>query len=183
MSAALARIREIRDQGFEPGRVAVNVTGPQLLDPHFKEQTLAALLRHGLAPADLELELTGAELFGRASERIDTVLREVSKLGITLALDNFGTGDASLAHLTRLPIDHLKIDRSFVEGIGSTGPGGVIARTVISLARSLGMESVAKGVETAGQMAFLAAAGCDVVQGYLISPPLLTTAEAQAYLA
>jgi len=182
MAAALARIREIRDQGLQPGRVALNVTGPQLLDPHFIEQTLAALRQHGLAPADLELELTGAGLFGRASERIDGVLRDVSNLGITLALDNFGTGDASLAHLTRLPIDRLKIDRSFVDGIGRAGPGSVIARTVISLARSLGMESIAKGVETAEQRAFLAIAGCDVAQGYLICRPLLTTADAIAYL-
>ncbi len=182
MAAALVRVREIRDQGLEPGRVALNVTGPQLLDPHFREQTLGALRRHGLGPADIELELTGAALFGRASERIDAVLRDVSDLGITLALDNFGTGDASLAHLSRLPIDRLKIDRSFIDAIGRAGRGGVIARTVISLARSLGMESIAKGVETAAQMAFLANAGCDIVQGYLVSRPLLTTAEAVAYL-
>ena len=182
MAAALARIREIRDQGLEPGRVALNVTGPQLLDPHFREQTLAALRRHGLGPADLELELTGTALFGRISERIEVVLRDVSELGITLALDDFGTGYASLAHLSRLPIARLKIDRSFVGGIGRAGPGSVIARTVISLARSLGMESIAKGVETVEQLAFLAEAGCDVAQGYLIARPLLTTDEAIAYL-
>jgi diguanylate cyclase (GGDEF)-like protein len=182
MAAALARIRELRDQGLEPGRVALNVTGPQLLDPNFREQTLAALRQYGLGPADLELELTGTALFGRASEGIDAVLRELSDAGITLALDNFGTGDASLAHLSRLPIDCLKIDRSFVDGIGCAGPGSVIVRTVISLARNLGMESIAKGVETDGQMAFLANAGCDVAQGYLICRPLLTTAEAVAHL-
>ena len=182
MAAALARIREIRDQGAEPGRVALNVTGPQLLELHFCEQTLAALERHGLGPADLELELTGTALFGRASERIDRVLRDLSDLGVTLALDDFGTGYASLAHLWHLPIDRLKIDRSFVDGIGRAGPGGVIARTVISLASSLGMESIAKGVETAEQMVFLEDTGCDVAQGYLISRPLLTTAEAVDYL-
>jgi EAL domain-containing protein (putative c-di-GMP-specific phosphodiesterase class I) len=178
----LARIREIRGHGLEPGRVALNMTGPQLLDQHFTEQTLAALRSHGLGPMDLELELTGPALFGRASERIDTVLRDLSELGITLALDNFGTGDASLAHLSRLPIDRLKIDRSFVDGIGRAGRGSVITRTVISLARNLGMESIAKGVETVEQTAFLANAGCDVTQGYLVCRPLLTTAEAVAYL-
>jgi EAL domain-containing protein (putative c-di-GMP-specific phosphodiesterase class I) len=182
MAAALARIREIRDQGLEPGRVALNVTGAQLLEPHFREQTLGALRQHGLGPADLELEPTGTALFGRASEQIDAVLRDVSDLGITLALDDFGTGYASLAHLSRLPIDRLKIDRSFVNGIGRPGPGGVIARTVISLAHSLDMEAIAKGVETEEQMAFLAAAGCDVAQGYLIAQPMLTTADVIAYL-
>jgi EAL domain-containing protein (putative c-di-GMP-specific phosphodiesterase class I) len=110
------------------------------------------------------------------------VLNDLSDLGITLALDDFGTGYASLAHLSRLPINRLKIDRSFIAGIGRAGPGSVITRTVISLAQSLGMDSIAKGVETSEQLAFLSNAGCDVAQGYLISRPLLTTAEAIAYL-
>jgi diguanylate cyclase (GGDEF)-like protein/PAS domain S-box-containing protein len=182
MEAALERTRFLRDQGQEPGRVAVNVTGPQLLDSHFMPETLEALRRHGLHPADLELELTETVLFGRAAERIEAVLRAFSDMGITLALDDFGTGYASLAHLSRLPIDRLKIDRSFVAGIGQGGPGGVIARTVISLAQSLGMESIAEGVETPEQLAFLEAAGCDAGQGYLFSRPLLTAAEAVDYL-
>jgi diguanylate cyclase (GGDEF)-like protein len=182
MAAALSRIRDIRDAGLDPGRVAVNVTGPQLLDSHFKAETLDMLRRHGLRPVDLELELTETILLGRAAERIDAVLRDFSRLGITLALDDFGTGYASLAHLSRLPIDRLKIDRSFVEGIGGGGPGGVIARTVVSLAHSLDMEAIAEGVETPEQVAFLEAAGCDVAQGFLFSRPLLTTAEAIAYL-
>jgi EAL domain-containing protein (putative c-di-GMP-specific phosphodiesterase class I) len=182
MEASLVRAREIRDQGFDPGRVAVNVTSAQLLDSHFQDETLAALRRNGLRPADLELELTETVLLSRAAERLDTVLREFSDLGITLALDDFGTGYASLAHLSRLPIDRLKIDRSFVEGIGTGGPGGVITRTVISLAHSLQMESIAEGVETPEQLAFLEASGCNVAQGYLFAKPLLTTAEAVTYL-
>ncbi len=182
MAAALERMRDIRDAGLDPGRVAVNVTGPQLLDSHFKTETLDMLRRHGLRPADLELELTETILLGRAAERIDAVLRDFSRLGVTLALDDFGTGYASLAHLSRLPIDRLKIDRSFVEGIGSGGPGGVIARTIVSLAHSLDMEAIAEGVETPEQVAFLEAAGCDVAQGFLFSRPLLSTGEAIAYL-
>jgi diguanylate cyclase (GGDEF)-like protein/PAS domain S-box-containing protein len=180
MAAALARVQEIRDAGLDPGRVAVNVTGPQLLDRDFMAETLEMLRRHGLRPADLELELTETILLGRAAERIDAVLREFSRLGVTLALDDFGTGYASLAHLSRLPIDRLKIDRSFVQGIG--GAGGVIARTIVGLAHSLDMEAIAEGVETAEQLAFLEAAGCDAAQGYLFARPLATTAEAIAYL-
>jgi diguanylate cyclase (GGDEF)-like protein len=182
MAASLRRAREIRDEGLDPGRVAVNVTSQQLLDAHFKDEVLAMLAQFGLRPVDLELEITETVLLGRASERIDAVLREFNDLGITLALDDFGTGYASLAHLSRLPIDRLKIDRSFVEGIGTGGPGGVITRTVVSLARSLGMESIAEGVETKEQMDFLENAGCDAGQGYLFSRPLLTTQEAVAYL-
>jgi len=182
MQAALARIRELRDQGLDPGRVAVNVTGPQLLDSHFVAETLAALRRHDLRPADLELELTETVLLGRAAERIAAVLHAFADLGVTLALDDFGTGYASLAHLSRLPIDRLKIDRSFVSEIGQGGTGGVIARTVVSLAHSLGMEAIAEGIETAEQLAFLDTAGCDTGQGYLFSRPLLTLAEAADYL-
>jgi diguanylate cyclase (GGDEF)-like protein/PAS domain S-box-containing protein len=182
METALARARAIRDQGFDPGRLAVNVTGHQLLEAQFIEQTLEAPRRHGLSPADLELEITETVLLSRAAERIEAVLREFSDLGITLALDDFGTGYASLAHLSRLPIDRLKIDRSFIDGIGMGGPGGVIARTVISLAHSLEMESIAEGVETQEQLAFLEAAGCDAAQGYLFARPLLTTAQAIDYL-
>jgi EAL domain-containing protein (putative c-di-GMP-specific phosphodiesterase class I) len=182
MDLALARLQDIRAQGLHPGRVAVNVTGQQLLEPHFADETMAALERHDLGPADLELELSRTVLFGRASERIEAVLRALSLAGITLALDDFGTGYASLAHLTRLPIDRLKIDRSFVAGIGQGGPGGMIVRAVISLAHSLGMESIGKGVETTEQVAFLQTAGCDAAQGYLFARPLLTAAEAIAYL-
>ncbi len=182
MEAAISRSREIRDNGLDPGRIAVNVTAQQLLDDNFKTGTLEALRRYGLRPSDLELEITETVLLGRASERIDAILREFSDLGVTLALDDFGTGYASLAHLSRLPIDRLKIDRSFVDGIGKSGSGGVIARAVIGLAHSLQMEVIAEGVETPEQLAFLQAAGCDAAQGYLFARPFLTTPEAIEYL-
>ncbi len=160
MDSALASGCAIRAAGLDPGRIAVNVTGAQLLDPAFMPETLSALSQHGLQPADLELELTETVLLGRAAERIDGVLRDFSALGITIALDDFGTGYASLSHLSRLPIDRLKIDRSFVEGIGAGGPGGVITRTLISLAHNLDLESIAEGIETQEQLVFLEAAGC-----------------------
>lgn len=182
MNAALARARQLHDMGLDPGRIAVNVTGPQLLDPQFRDETLAALRRHRLQPETMILELTETILFGRAAERIEGVLRELSQSGLTLALDDFGTGYASLAHLARLPIDQLKIDRSFVAEIGKSPASEVITRTVIGLARNLGMESVAEGIETKGQLAFLNLAGCDVGQGYLFARPLLTMPETVAYL-
>ena len=182
MEAALERVCRLADLGLDPGRVAVNVAARQLLDPTFVADTMAALRRHGLGPGDLELEVTETVLIGRAAAQVEAVLRHLRSLGIALALDDFGTGFASLAHLTRLPIDRLKIDRSFVAEIGLGGRGGVIARTVIGLARSLGMESVAEGVETREQLAFLEAEGCDAAQGYLISRPILSLDEAATYL-
>ena len=182
LDGALARIRQLQDMGLNPGRIAVNVTGPQLLDPQFRDMTLEALRRHQLDPSLLELELTETVLLGRAVERIEAVLRDLSHVGIRLALDDFGTGYASLAHLSMLPIDQLKIDRSFVAEIGRRGSSDVITRTVIGLARNLGMESVAEGIETEAQLAFLVQAGCDVGQGYLFAPPLVTLKEAADYL-
>jgi EAL domain-containing protein (putative c-di-GMP-specific phosphodiesterase class I) len=182
LDMALARTRALRSKSCHPGRIAVNVSGADLLDAGFVDQTLAALRRHRLAPSDLELEVTETVLLGRTADRVDQVLRELRARGITLALDDFGTGFASLSHIARLSVDRIKIDRSFISEIGTGGRSGLIARTVIALARDLEIESVAEGVENETQLEFLAAERCDAVQGYLISRPLLTLEEAAEYL-
>jgi diguanylate cyclase (GGDEF)-like protein len=182
MDMALARIKSLRSKTCEPGHVAVNVSSADLLDADFVAQVRAGLRRYRLAPADLELEVTENVLLGRTADQVDSVLQELRALGVSIALDDFGTGFASLAHISRLSVDRLKIDRSFVSGIGEGPRAGLIARTIIALARDLDIESVAEGVETAGQLAFLAAEGCDAAQGYLIARPLLSEAEAAAYL-
>jgi EAL domain-containing protein (putative c-di-GMP-specific phosphodiesterase class I) len=179
---ALARLRALRDGGHAPGRVAVNVTSAQLLNGDFVSMIGTMLARHDLTPADLELEMTETVLHGRAAGRVEQALHALRALGIGLALDDFGSGLASLSHLATLPIDRIKIDRSFIGAIGVGARSGVIARTVIGLARTLGLESVAEGVETQEQFAFLKDAGCDVVQGYLVAPPLLALEAAEAYL-
>lgn len=92
-------------------------------------------------------------------------------LGVAVALDNFGTGYSSLAHLQQLPLDMLKIDRSFVAGLGTGTPDTEIVRSLLALARALGVEAVAEGVETGSQLARLAALGCGLVQGYRVAPP------------
>ena len=182
LDLALGRIRSLRDMKLDTGHVAVNVTGPQLLDQSFIADLQEALGRHSLAPEDLELEVTETVFFGRASEQVEATLRNLHDFGVSLALDDFGTGFASLTHLTKLPIDRIKIDRSFVNDIGKGGRGQVIVRSVIGLARSLDMEAIAEGVETREQFDFLAAEGCDAVQGYLFSEPLLSLDEAATYL-
>ena len=182
LEAVLLRIAQLKAMGLEPGRIAVNVASAQLLDPDFLNCTKRALSNHGLEPNDLEFEVTETVLLGTAAIRIEDVLRDLRDYGITLALDDFGTGFASLAHLSRLPIDRLKIDRSFVMEIGSAGRGGIIARTIVGLAASLGMDCVAEGVETKEQFEFLCGEGCGVFQGYLFSRPLHTLEEAADYL-
>jgi diguanylate cyclase (GGDEF)-like protein/PAS domain S-box-containing protein len=182
MDMALARIKSLRSKTCDPGHVAVNVSSADLLDPDFVAQVRSGLRRYRLSPADLELEVTETVLLGRTADLVDSVLRELRALGISIALDDFGTGFASLAHISRLAVDRLKIDRSFVSDIGNGRRAGLIARTIIALARDLEIESVAEGVETPEQLAFLAAEGCDAAQGYLIARPLQTEAEAAAYL-
>jgi diguanylate cyclase (GGDEF)-like protein/PAS domain S-box-containing protein len=182
MEAALVRFRALRDLGLQPGRLALNISGIQVQDGAFRDDVLAALRRHDVGPEVLEFELTETVLTGRAIERIEATLQQFRALGIALALDDFGTGFASLAHVSRLPIQRIKLDRAFTGGIGRAGRGGIIARAVIGLAHGMDMEATAVGVETPEQLAFLTAEGCDSVQGYLISPPLGSVAEAAAYL-
>jgi EAL domain-containing protein (putative c-di-GMP-specific phosphodiesterase class I) len=115
----------------------------------------------------------------RDVESAGTVLARLRALGVRIAIDDFGTGFSSLSHLRHLPVDVLKIDKGFVADIGSDprpnreqGGGAAIASAVIGLARGLGLDVVAEGVENAGQLAFLAERGCQAAQGYLICPPL-----------
>jgi diguanylate cyclase (GGDEF)-like protein/PAS domain S-box-containing protein len=179
---AMARVASLRGRGYDVGRLALNVTGRQLLERSFLNDILDTLHRHGLGPSDLEFEVAEAVLLGHTSVRVEQALRDARGLGIGLVLDDYGTGHASLAHLSRLPFDRLKIDRSFVAEIGLGPRGGVIARSVIALARSLDMQSVADGVETQEQMAFLQSEGCDAVQGPFIAKPMMTANEAALYL-
>ncbi len=182
LAASLARLRALRNRGLHPGRVAINMTGPQLLQENFTDATLHALRANGLQPADLELEITEAALLDRGAERLEAALATLRKEGITLTLDNFGTGQASLALLARLPIDRLKIDRSFISDIGENRRGNTFVRTIISLARGLGIESIADGVETQTQLDFLIAESCTAAQGPYLAVPLMTEADQTAYL-
>jgi EAL domain-containing protein (putative c-di-GMP-specific phosphodiesterase class I) len=180
--AACRTLRELLSAGLAPGRMAVNVSTQQLLLPDAARRILDELARHGLDPRQLEIEITETVLLDRSTERIGATLAALRAAGVGIALDDFGTGYASLAHLTRFPITSLKIDRRFVTALGTDGPDALIAQTVIGLARGLGVETVAEGVETEAQRVMLRELGCDIAQGWLISRPL-TPAAAHGYLA
>jgi len=171
LDAALAQQRRWRDAGIASGRVAVNVSARQLRDPGFGAAVLAALQRHGLAPADLELEITES-LFAGDAQSVQRALQPLRAQGVWVALDDFGTGYSSLSALQSLPIDVLKIDRSFVIDLGVRDSAQAVVRSVIALARALGKHVVAEGVETAEQERHLLALGCDEFQGYLYARPL-----------
>lgn len=171
--AAHARLEAL---GLAPGLIAVNVSTAQLLADDFLESLRQALCRHGLRPAALEIEITETVLLDRSVSRIANTLDTLRDRGVSLSLDDFGTGYASLSHITTFPVDRIKIDKSFTQGIISSGERGLIARSIIGLGRGLGLAVVAEGVETERQKSFLKAHGCTTIQGYLLSPPMLPDA-------
>jgi diguanylate cyclase (GGDEF)-like protein/PAS domain S-box-containing protein len=152
-------------------RMAVNLSAHQLRDPTLQEFLVAELARHGLDGKRLELEITESVAM-QHPERTTPVLDRLRELGIELAIDDFGTGYSSLAYLKKLPLDRLKLDRSFVMDIEHDSNDATISAATISLAHSLGLAVVAEGVETAAQLEFLRSLNCDFAQGYYFSKPL-----------
>jgi diguanylate cyclase (GGDEF)-like protein/PAS domain S-box-containing protein len=151
--------------------LAVNVSGRQLEDTAFVGEVAAALAEYGVAPGRLTLEVTETALM-RDTARTMAALHALKALGVRLAIDDFGTGYSSLAYLQRFPVDLLKIDKTFVDGVARGGPDAALVRTVIALGQTLGLTTVAEGVETAAQREALAALGCTLGQGYLFARPL-----------
>jgi diguanylate cyclase (GGDEF)-like protein len=151
--------------------IAVNVGVRNLLDPRFPDDVDGLLARHELEPSHLHLEITESDLM-RDPLSVSRVLRRLSGVGIKLSIDDFGTGYSSLAHLRTLPIDQIKIDQSFVSRMDTDKNDRAIVRATIELARNLGLEVVAEGVETEEARRQLSELECDRLQGYLLSPPL-----------
>ncbi|HUR27995.1 MAG TPA: EAL domain-containing protein [Planctomycetota bacterium] len=155
----------------QPLEVAVNLSGRQLALPDLVGQIAEVLRETGLEPARLRLEITESVVMEHP-EVVSRMLGELRELGVKLSIDDFGTGYSSLAYLQRFPADTLKIDRSFVSGVGSKGENSEIARTIVTIGHNLGMRVVAEGVETAEQLAHLRELSCEGAQGYFISKPL-----------
>jgi diguanylate cyclase (GGDEF)-like protein len=170
LEAALAQARRWSDAGVELP-VAVNLAAANVLDIGLPEVVAKALERHGVPGERLECEISEHTVMADPRRAIE-VLSRLRALGVRLSLDDFGTGHSSLAYLKRLPLDEVKIDRSFVLGMAEDENDAVIVRSTIDLARNLGLEVVAEGVETEAVLADLAALRCDVAQGYLLSRPL-----------
>jgi diguanylate cyclase (GGDEF)-like protein/PAS domain S-box-containing protein len=153
-------------------RVAVNLSGRQLASPGLVETVRHVLAFHGLNPVELCLELTESTLID-SSPSTRRAIEELKSLGVALALDDFGTGWSSLAYLRRFPIDVIKVDRSFVAGLGTSDEDAEVVRAVVSLGHALRLSTVAEGVETAEQASYLRDLGCDYGQGYLFGRPML----------
>jgi diguanylate cyclase (GGDEF)-like protein len=152
-------------------RVAVNVSARQFQRPEFVEQVVSTLRSTGANPHRLTLELTESLLVHNV-EDVAQKMSELKREGVNFALDDFGTGYSSLYYLKRLPLDQLKIDRSFVRDVLTDPDDAAIAKTIVALAQTLGLEVIAEGIETAAQRAFLASSGCHCYQGNFVSQPL-----------
>jgi diguanylate cyclase (GGDEF)-like protein len=150
--------------------LSVNVSARQFMQPSFVDEVSAILQETGVSPQSLKLELTESLVLENVEGTI-VKMTELKALGVQFSVDDFGTGHSSLAYLTRLPLDQLKIDQSFVRNIGIKANDGVIVQTIIGMARNLGLEVIAEGVETQAQQEFLALHGCNLYQGYLFGKP------------
>ena len=151
--------------------LSVNVSAQQMRQPDAVARLDAILDRQGIDPTRLKIELTESMLVSDI-EDIITKMTAMKARGVGFSLDDFGTGFSSLSYLKRLPLDQLKIDQSFVRDVLTDPNDAAIARTVVSLGQSLGLNVIAEGVETEGQKEFLAGIGCEAYQGYLFSRPL-----------
>ena len=158
-----------RASGCAFGHVAVNVSSGEFARGELPDRVLNALDAAGLPPECLVIEVTETVFLGRTAETVRRSLQTLHQAGVLIALDDFGTGYASLSHLRQFPVDRIKIDRSFVQDIEHDEDDAAIVRAVINLGRSLGIETVAEGVETAAQATYLRNNGCDFAQGFLYS--------------
>ncbi|MNV72462.1 Phytochrome-like protein cph2 [compost metagenome] len=153
----------------------------QLRQPQLLERITQLLDSNSLAPGLLQLEITENFIMNQTEDAL-SILHQLKALGVQLAIDDFGTGYSSLSYLKRLPLDTLKIDQSFVRGLPSDPHDVAITRAIIALGRSMQLTVIAEGVETKAQELFLAAEGCEQIQGFVLSRPLAADAFAHNFL-
>jgi EAL domain-containing protein (putative c-di-GMP-specific phosphodiesterase class I) len=171
-----------RTAGLDAVRIAVNVSPRQLRNPGFVAEIKQAVSVDGPAAGGLELEITESLIMEDVKHSIAT-LHAIRALGVTIAIDDFGTGFSSLSYLSKLPIDTLKIDRSFVIEMTTGSQGLALVATIINLAHSLKVKVVAEGVETEEQKELLRSLHCDEMQGYLFSQPVPPDVFQSSFLA
>lgn len=180
LNEATRQLRAWIDAGIAPPKIAVNLSAAQFRQAELPDRVLVALEQSQLPAEYLELELTESMTM-EDPERAITTINRLHSQGISLSIDDFGTGYSSLNYLKRFKINTLKIDQAFVRDLNTDNDDRVIVSTIITLAKSLGLRSVAEGVETADQLNFLRELGCNDIQGYFLSPPM-GAADAELFL-
>lgn len=161
--------KQIAARGLPEIRLAVNVSMPQFRQVDFVERVLNTCRSHGVAPESIELEITESVVMDEPKVVIDALTR-LKQHGFTIAIDDFGTGFSSLSYLQQMPLDRLKVDRAFIKDTPDTP--SPIAEVVIALAQKLGLTTIAEGIESAEQLAYMKSLGCDEGQGYLFAKPM-----------
>jgi len=171
LRSACATARDWNQRHAQPMKIAVNLSPRQFYSGDLIETVRLALEETGCLPEWIELEITESLLL---NDRVDirSMLEKLHEMGMSIAIDDFGTGYSALSYLTRFPVDTLKIDRSFIRELTTDRDSAVLAKAIVTLARSLRMEVVAEGVETALQRDHLAAWGCHLAQGFHYSKPV-----------
>jgi diguanylate cyclase (GGDEF)-like protein len=171
LRTACTQNKKWQDMGYPRCRISVNLSVVQLRNPRLAENIASILQETGLSPCDLELEITESAAMAE-SGTLQGVLNDLKKLGISISIDDFGTEYSSLNRLRELPIDRLKIDMQFIRALEHSSKDQAITMTIISLAKNLGLQVVAEGVETETQLEFLRSRNCDEVQGYYYFRPM-----------
>jgi diguanylate cyclase (GGDEF)-like protein/PAS domain S-box-containing protein len=173
---AMRQARAWRDSGVDPGPIAVNVSALELRQADFIAHLEGCMAQFGILPQAVQIELTESTLMRDVASAVD-VLYRMKDLGMSIAIDDFGTGYSNLSCLAEIPIDLLKVDRSFVHGIATASPRRqALLRAVLSIAEHLGLPTVAEGIETAAEAHYLLNAGCRMGQGFLYSPAVSAAA-------
>jgi diguanylate cyclase (GGDEF)-like protein len=170
LEQSLRQTRRWRDGGLELG-IAVNLSAIDLTDADLPDFVIDCLGRHAIPPARLILEITESALMRDVNDAV-RMLHRLRAIGVRLAIDDFGTGYSSLAQLKRMPVDEIKIDKSFVMQMTEDSDDAVIVRSTIELGHNMGLRVIAEGVETQDGLSLLGKLGCDMAQGYFLSPPL-----------
>lgn len=171
LRTACAQAKAWQEAGLPPIRVAVNLSARQFQEGRLEATVRRVLAETGLEPQFLELEITEGIMMTNHTQTVEQ-LHRLKALGVKVAIDDFGIGYSSLGYLKKFPIDTLKIDKSFIRDCTDVPEDAAIVKAVIALAKNLNIPVVAEGVENPRQLAFLCAEGCDVIQGYLYSPPV-----------
>jgi diguanylate cyclase (GGDEF)-like protein/PAS domain S-box-containing protein len=172
LNAVCQQIVRWRQQvNIEQFTVSINVSVRQLTDSKFSEKIIFLLKKYDIDPQQIEIEITETAMTSNYEKLVEE-LHKIHQLGVVISIDDFGTGHASLDNLRKLPLDKLKIDRSFIQDIGLAERDENITKVIISIAKKLSLALVAEGVETVEQLAFLANEDCDVIQGYYFSKPI-----------
>ena len=170
LRTACRQVQRWHAMDLAPMRIGVNMSAQQFEDPMLIDKIRGALEETRLPPEFLELELTESSLMSDPGQA-GALLREIREVGVRIAIDDFGTGYSSLTYLHDFPLNALKIDRNFVQSVEANDRGGPIADMIVGLGKNLGLDVIAEGVETQGQLEYLKEQGCDVAQGYLYAKP------------